>query len=464
MFCYLHVLGGRMFTRKAYEDLLKWKKECHGKNALLIEGARRVGKTTLAKEFAEREYKSNLFIDFSQASQDLKNIFLNYRTDIDSFFMYLQAFTGVNLLKHESIIVFDEVQCFPPAREFIKQLVNDGRYDYIETGSLISLQKNVKDILIPSEERLISLEPLNFEEFLLAVGEEQLCDVINKAYEKKAPLPDFLHKKCEHLHREHMMVGGMPQAIQTYIDTKNFGKVDKIKRDILNLYSKDIEKFGGRDTLRIRRVFSTLPSQLARHDKKFKLSALDKNARSRNYADAFFWLDDAQISMSCKSVTDPSVGLVASADDATFKSYMSDTGLLISQMFSDNNETPHEVYRDILLGKLSLNEGMFTENYVAQQLTSAGHTLYFYSKRDRENSKNTMEVDFLITAPYDDAAGRTRISPIEVKSKKRYGFSSLTKFKQKFESKVGKCYILHPRQLSCEDDIIRLPLYMAHLL
>ena len=455
---------GKMLKRKTYEELLKWKNESRGKSALLLEGARRVGKTTLVRKFAENEYKENLFIDFAQVSDDLKNLFLNYRADIDSFFMYLQALTGKTLPKRESVIVFDEVQRFPPAREFIKQLVDDARYDYVETGSLISIQKNVENILIPSEEKSMSLRPMNFKEFLDAMGERNLSELIEVAFEKKEPLPDPLHKKSERLMREYMMVGGMPQAISAYIDTKDFGEVDKIKRDILALYDRDIEKFGGRDALRIRRVFSTLPSQLVRHDKKFRLSALDKNARGRDYADAFFWLDDAQISMTCTNVTDPSIGSAASADERTFKSYMSDTGLLISKLFADNRETPHEIYRDILLGKLSLNEGMFTENFVAQQLASNGHALYFHSKRDRQNSENTMEIDFLITAPYDDAAGRMRISPIEVKSNKRYGTSSLTKFKAKYGSKVGKSYILHPRQLSAEVDVVRLPLYMAHLL
>ncbi len=298
----------------------------------------------------------------------------------------------------------------------------------------------------------------------LAVGEQQLAVVIRDSFERKAPLPEAIHRKAERLFREYMLVGGMPQAVETFLLEKDFGKVDAVKRGILKLYGEDIEKFGGTDALRIRRVFSTLPGQLSRHEKKFILAALDKNARSRDYADAFFWLSDACISSTCLGVNDPSVGLAATANEGVFKCYMADTGLLVSQLFADNEETPHEVYRDILLGKLEINEGMFTENVVAQQLLASGHGLYFYSNRDRENSSNTMEVDFLITAGYDNAAGRMRVSPIEVKSTKRYGVKSLDKFKTNFDSRVGTRYILHPKPMSIEGDLVRLPLYMTYLL
>ena len=453
-----------MFKRRAYDKLLQWKRNSKGTRALLLEGARRVGKSTLAKSFAENEYAAHLTIDFSEASDDLKNLFIDYRADIDSFFMYLQALTGTTLPHRDSLIVFDEVQRFPPAREFIKQLVADARYDYLETGSLISIRRNVADIVIPSEESTLRLDPLNFEEFLWAAGEEQLAALIRASFEEKATLPEALHRKAERLFREYMLVGGMPQAVETYVLEKDFGKVDAVKRDILALYRSDIEKFGGGDALRIRRVFSTLAGQLSRHDKKFKLSSLDRSARSRDYADAFFWLADAYISAMCTSVGDPSVGLMATADESRFKCYMADTGLLVSQLFADNDTTPHEVHRDILLGKLEFNEGMLAENVVAQQLLAGGHSLRFYSKRDRKNSKNTMEIDFLVAAGYDDAAGRLRVSPIEVKSTKRYGAKSLEKFKVKFGSRVGTRYILHPKPLHVEGNLVRLPLYMAHLL
>ena len=453
-----------MFRRKAYDRLLQWKEESQGKRAVLIEGARRVGKSTLAGEFAQREYAAHLVIDFSVASDEVKDLFVQYRNDIDSFFMYLQAYMGASLPKRESVIVFDEVQRFPAAREFVKQLVADGRYDYIETGSLISIKLNVKDIVIPSEERAIRLNPLDFEEFLWAAGEEGMAALIRSSFDGLSPLPEALHRKTERLFREYMLVGGMPQAVAVYLGEKNFGEVDRVKRDILELYGNDIEKFGASDATRIKRVFSTLSGQLSRHDRKFKLSSLDKNARSREYADAFFWLSDACISCMCYGVDDPAVGLSSTMDESSFKCYMGDTGLLVTQLFADNEQTPHEVYRDILLGKLEINEGMFVENAVAQQLVANGRQLFFYSRRDDAANENTMEVDFLISKGYDNAAGRMRVSPIEVKSTKRYGTRSLEKFKAKFGSRVGTQYVLHPKPMSDEGDLVRLPLYMAHLL
>lgn len=453
-----------MLRRKAYDTMLAWKRTSNGKSALLIEGARRVGKSTLARMFAENEYRSHLEIDFSTASDDIKGLFAQYRSDIDTFFMYLQAYTGVSLIRRDAVIVFDEVQRFPLAREFIKQLVADGRYDYIETGSLISIKRNVENIVVPSEETSMRLNPLSFEEFLWASGSEQLFALIGSSFESLRPLPEALHRKAERLFREYILVGGMPQAVLAYLDERDFGAVDAVKRDILSLYRNDIAKFGANDATRIARVFSTLPSQLARHDKKFKLASLSANARSRDYADAFFWLADAYIDSICYNVDDPAVGLASSLNESSFKCYMADTGLLVTQLFADNSSTPHEVYRDILLGKLEINEGMFTKNVVAQQLTANGHGLHFYSKRDDTNWSNTMEIDFLVARGYDDAAGRMRVSPIEVKSTKRYGTRSLEKFKEKFGGRVGTRYILHPKPLVVEGDIVRLPLYMSAML
>lgn len=281
------------------------------------------------------------------------------------------------------------------------------------------------------------------------------------SFEGLTALPDALHRKCSRRFREYMLVGGMPQAVQSFLNEESFEAVDRVKRDILALYSNDISKFGGSDATRIRRAFSTLPGQLAKHDKKFTLAAMDRNARSRDYVDAFFWLSDACISLTCYNVDDPSVGLAASANESSFKCYQADTGLLVSQLFSDSDTTPHEVYRDILLDKLEFNEGMLTENVVAQQLLVGGHGLYFYARRDNNDSGNTMEVDFLIARGYDDAAGRMRVSPIEVKSKKNYRFKSLDKIKRKFGSRVGTRFILHPGRIAVDGDLVRLPLYMA---
>lgn len=343
----------------------------------------------------------------------MKGLFVQYRDDIDSFFMYLQAYMGVSLPRRESVVVFDEVQRFPPAREFVKQLVADGRYDYIETGSLISIRLNVKDIVIPSEERAMRLNPLDFEEFLWASGEEGLAAVIRASYDALRPLPEALHRKAERLFRECMLVGGMPQAVEAYLAERDFGEVDRVKRDILALYRNDIENFGASDATRVKRVFSTLSGQLARHDRKFRLSSLDKSARGREYADAFFWLSDACISCTCHGAGDPAVGLSSTMDEGSFKCYMADTGLLVAQLFADSDQTPREVHRDILLGKPETNEGMFAENAVAQQLVASGRRLFFYSRRDDAASENTMGVDFLISKGYDNAAGRMRVSPVE---------------------------------------------------
>ena len=440
------------------------EKGVEGRAALLIEGARRVGKSTLAEEFARNEYAEHLTIDFSEVDEGLKELFLRYRSDVDTFLMYLQAVKGVSLPQRDAAVIFDEVQMFPPAREFVKQLVADGRFDYIETGSLISIKQNVRDILVPSEERALRLNPFDFEEFLWATGDALLAQAMRGAFDSHAPLPEALHRKCECRFREYMLVGGMPQAVRAFVSESDFGAVDAVKRDILALYQNDIGKLGGAAATRVRRVFHALPGQLAKHDKKFTLASMEKNARSREYADAFFWIADAHIAALCYNVSDPSVGLAASADETSFKCYMADTGLLVSLLFGENGATPHDVYRDVLLDKLGFNEGMLTENAVAQQLLASGHGLYFYARRDDKDAKNTMEIDFLITRGYDDAAGRMRISPIEVKSTKNYRFSSLDKFKKKFGSRIGTRFILHPKQMSQEGDLVRLPLYMSVLL
>jgi predicted AAA+ superfamily ATPase len=449
-----------MFKRKIYQKLLDWKNEA-GKSALLIEGARRVGKSTVALEFAEKEYSTHLLIDFATAPQEVKDLFKNQRVDINEFFKYLLAFYGVNLKERDTLIIFDEVQLFPIARSYIKQLVADGRYDYLETGSLISIRKNVKDILIPSEEQSINLYPFDFEEFLWAVGQEPLALAIRESFDQLEPLPEGLHRKAERLFREYMLIGGMPQAVQAYVDTDSFASADVAKRRILDLYQADIMKFGETEQARARAIFSAIPGQLAKHEKKFTLAALSHTARYRAYAGAFFWLADACLVNVCFNVSDPSVGLDLTMEDNNLKCYMADTGLLVSHTFADREKTPQEVYRDILFDKLSVNEGMLVENVVAQQLKANGHKLRFYSQRDSKNSKNTMEIDFLVVREYDNANLKPRISPIEVKSSKRYGHSSLTKFKEKYGKRVGKCYVLHPKPLKTEGDLLYLPLYMA---
>lgn len=452
-----------MLERKAYAKLQAWKKESQGKSAILIEGARRVGKSTLVESFAQHEYKSSIVIDFTFAPQEVVTYFEDMRGDLDSFFLYLSAHYGVKLYERDSVIVFDEVQAFPKAREAIKQLVADGRYDYIETGSLVSINSNVQDILIPSEEKSLELQPLDFEEFLAALNQQSLWEAIVDSYVKLTPLPDSLHRKASRFFREYMLVGGMPAAVQEYVNTRDFSRVDELKRDVLRLYRQDISKHAGKERARVASIFESLPGQLSRHEKRFTLSALRKGARTRDYVGAFFWLSDAKITNDCFNATDPSVGLRMSEDRATMKCYMADTGLLVSHAFNASEVTTDGVYRDILTGKLNLNEGMLTENVVAQMLRASGHRLFFYSRYE-QSGRRSYEIDFLIVAGYPNAAMRHRVSPVEVKSTTRYGTKSLDKFKERFSSRIGNQFVLHPGQLRHENDRIYLPLYMTALL
>lgn len=450
-----------MLKRKALDKLKAWKAQSQGATALLVEGARRVGKSTTVEEFAREEYESYLIVDFARAPRDVIDIFESQRNDLDAFFMMLQTYYRVRLHERRSLVVFDEVQRYPAAREMIKYLVADGRYDYVETGSLISIKRNVEGIVIPSEERKLRMEPLDFEEFLWAMDEELLADAIRGAFEKTQALPDALHKRAMRLWREYLLVGGMPQAVSKYLETRDFGEVDIVKRDILGLYRDDIGKFANGDARRVRGIFEQIPGQLSKHEKKFTLAAVDKSARSREYDSAFFWLDDARMVNTCRNATDPTVGLALYEDGASFKCYMADTGLLVSQVFADRETTPDDVYRAVLFGKLSLNEGMLVENAVAQQLKASGKRLFFFSRYEKGNAEKTMEIDFLIVREYEDAALRPRVSPVEVKSTKAYRTSSLDKFEKRYSGRLGRSYVLHPRQVAAEGNRAYLPLYMC---
>ncbi|KAB7790214.1 ATP-binding protein [Bifidobacterium leontopitheci] len=454
-----------MLRRKMLDKLITWKRKANGREALLVEGARRVGKSTIVEEFGRTQYRSYILIDFARLPRDVRELFENQRDDLDTFFLMLSTYYRTRLVRRESLIIFDEVQQYPPARELIKYLVADGRYDYVETGSLISIKRNVTNIVIPSEERRLSMEPLDFEEFCWAMGEELLADAIRGAFDTFIPLPDVLHKRAMRLWREYMLVGGMPQAVAAYVNHRDFGEADDIKRGILRLYSDDIGKFAGGDAGRVRGIFAQIPGQLSKHEKRFTLASVSTDARMREYDSAFFWLEDARLVNICRNSTDPTVGLGLYADNASFKCYMADTGLLVSQTFADRETTPDDVYRDILFDKLAINEGMFSENAVAQQFRANGRALYFFSRNNREDAARTMKIDFLIVRDYDNAAMKPRISPIEVKSTKRYGTSSLDKFRALYGGKrLGKEYVIHPRQLEADGERIRVPLYMAHCL
>lgn len=448
--------------RKITEKLLHWKEKSKGKTALLIDGARRVGKSYIVEEFAKEHYKSYILIDFNKVSDDVKKLFDNYLDDLDTLFLYLSSYYNIKLYNRESLIIFDEVQFFPRARSAIKYLVQDGRYDYIETGSLMSIKKNVQNILIPSEEQHIEMHPMDFEEFLWALNDEMLMVTIKECFKKKKPLGQPLHRKAMNYFRQYIIVGGMPQAVKEYAETKDFSIVDSVKRNILNLYRSDISKHAGNNSMKIEKIFDELPSQLQKHEKKFQLSSIDENARFREYEDALFWLTDSMIINMCYNSTEPSIGLKMKMDNLSFKCYMSDTGLLISHSFDEKGIVDEEIYKKILFDKLEFNEGMIMENVVAQMLKSTDHKLYFYSNSSRDDSKSRMEIDFLIAK--DKISSKHNISPIEVKSTNNYTINSLNKFIRKYNNQLDIPYVLHTADLKIENGIVYLPLYMTELL
>lgn len=448
--------------RKIYKELIGWKQDGAGKTALLIDGARRVGKSYIAEKFAKEEYKSYILIDFNRISEEVKDLFMNYLNDLDTLFMYLSSYYNVKLFEHESLIIFDEIQLFPRARAAIKYLVADGRYDYMETGSLMSIKKNVNDIVIPSEERHIKMYPMDFEEFLWALENNTIMDMIKNNYERKKPMGQAMHRKAMDYFRQYMIVGGMPQAVQTYLETRDFDKVDRVKRDILTLYRADIVKHAYGYERKVESIFDEIPAQLQKHKKKFKLSSLKKEARFRDYEDALFWLDDAMIVNICFNSTAPDIGLKLNMDRMTLKCYMGDTGLLISHAFDENGIVSEEIYKKLLFDKLEVNKGMIIENIVAQMLVASGHKLYFYSNPSRDDKESRMEIDFLIAK--SKITNRHNISPIEVKSSKNYTLSSLRKFIKKYKEQMYHPYVVHGDDLREEDGIVFLPLYMTPLL
>ena len=448
--------------RKIYTELLKWKEEEAGRTALLVDGARRVGKSYIVENFAKQEYKSYIIIDFNRVNQEVTDLFENYLNDLDLFFMYLSNYYNVKLYERDTLIIFDEVQLFPRARAAIKYLVADGRYDYIETGSLMSIKKNVKDIVIPSEERHLRMYPLDFEEFLWALDNESLMDFIKVFFEKKKPLGAALHRKAMDYFRQYMIVGGMPQAVERYVETKDFERVDRVKRDILELYRADIVKHAQGYEMKVEQIFDDIPAQLQKHDKKFKLSSLKKEARFRDYEDAIFWLSDAMIVNVCYNSTAPNIGLKLNMDRVTMKCYMADTGLLISHAFDENGIVSEEIYKKLLFDKLEVNKGMIMENIVAQMLVASGHKLYFYNNPSRDDASLRMEIDFLIAK--SKITSKHNISPIEVKSGGKYTLTSLKKCREKYTEQLDTLYVLHKNDLKVEEGIVYLPLYMTPLL
>lgn len=446
--------------RKIYSKLLEWKSR-NGKSALLIKGARRVGKSYIAEQFGREHYESFIKIDFNDISEDNLKLILDNLHDRDRLFSYLQLIYNTRLHDRKSLIIFDEIQESPKVRAAIKYLVADGRYDYIETGSLMSIRKNTENIIIPSEEEHLNMYPMDFEEYLWACGENMLVDFIKESYEGRKLIPDALHRKIMQLFKEYMIVGGMPQVVNAYLSTKDFNAADREKNTILTLYRGDIAKHAGAYTLKVESIFDSIPSQLSKHEKKFKLANLSENARMRDYIEPFTWLNDARLVNLCFASTEPGMGLEINADRTAIKCYLGDTGLLYTLAFSSLEEK-NDIYRKIILGKLSLNNGMFMENIVAQMLAANGHKLYFYSNPDREDKENRMELDFLL--PKSKITSQHNINFIEVKSGTRYNLTSLEKAMIKYANELNQAIVLHPGNLRCDNDILYLPVYMGFLL
>lgn len=459
----MRIIGGAMvLKRKIYSKLLEWKEEASGSKAILIEGARRIGKSTVCEEFAKKEYDNYILIDFAKKDKEVEQYFASYLNDLDTFFMMLQAHFGKKLKQRDAVIIFDEVQMYPQARAAIKYLVADGRYDYMETGSLISIKENVKDIVIPSEERHLNMYPLDFEEFAWALGEEILLECIKNCFDKKVPMDKGLHNKAMLLFKQYMLVGGMPKPVLLFADNhKDFSAADKEKRDILKLYREDIMKINAQYRSKVLAIFDQIPGLLSQHEKRVIFKKIQEGSYAEQYEETFFWLADSMISNECFLCNDPNIGLSINEVRTYVKCYMGDTGLLVSHAFDENELLEDEVYKQILSGRLSMNEGMLYENVIAQMLTANGHKLYFYTHYNDEKHRNDIEIDFLLS---NNSKLKYKIYPVKVKSGAKYTTTSLTKFKEKFRNRIGECYIIHPRNLIVKDGIVCIPPYMAMLL
>ena len=453
--------NGFVMRRKIYQQLLDWKEKRNGEVALLIEGARRIGKSYIVEAFGKKEYKSYLLIDFNKAPEMVREWFDLYLEDLDTLFLYLSQHYKVKLHERNSLIILDEIQLCPRARAAIKFLVADGRFDYIETGSLVSIKKNTRSIVLPSEERSIQMYPMDFEEFLWATGNDMLMDLIRKMYVERKPMGQAFHRKAMDAFRLYMIVGGMPQAVKKYVDTQDFDAVDAAKRDVLTIYRNDIFHYAEDIAEKVVSIFDQIPSQLSKHEKKFRLSALKPGAKYRDWDDAFFWLKDASVVNVCYNSTEPNIGLKMNEDRTTLKCYMNDTGLLLSHAFDEKGIMSAEIYHKLLFGKLEVNEGMLVENVVAQMLTASGNKLFFYSKAS-DVAEERMEIDFLLQK--NKVTNRHNIHPIEVKSGTNYTLSSLKKCMKKFGEYMTAPTVIHAGDLKVEDGITYLPLYMTPLL
>lgn len=442
-----------MFQRKIYSKLLEWKQESNGKTAILIEGARRVGKSTVAEEFAKREYKSYILIDFSKASKEVRELFEDV-SDLNYVFLRLQLIYKTDLHERDSVIIFDEVQLCPKARQAIKHLVQDYRYDYIETGSLISIQKNIKDILIPSEERKISMFPMDYEEFLWAIGDTTTSKLLESVFESRISVGEAVNRKLMRDFRLYMLVGGMPQAVNAYLETNNFRKVDEIKRDILKLYEDDFKKI---DTSgRISMLFDAIPAQLNTNASRYQVSSVLSGERAESVLGLIADMVDSKTVHIAYHANDPNVGLANAKDLRRFKLFLADTGLLTTLIFKDKDFTENIIYEKLLSDKLGVNLGYVYENVVAQILTANGHALYYYTFLN-EKTRHNYEIDFLLSK-------KNKICPIEVKSS-GYGIhKSLDAFSEKYSERILEKYLVYTKDLNKDKDIMMIPVYMLPFL
>lgn len=441
------------FKRKIYDKFLEWKKNSDGKTALLVEGARRIGKSTIVEEFAKNEYESYILIDFTKASKEVLNLFDDI-SDLNYIFLRLQLIYHKELHQRKSLIIFDEVQFCPKARQAIKHLVADHRYDYMETGSLISIRKNVKDILIPSEERQIQMYPMDFEEFKWALGDTVTIKLLRESFEKYQPLGDDLNRRMMRDFRLYMLVGGMPKVVSTYIETNNMRLVDEEKRDILRLYESDFMKIDS--TGKAAMLFKSIPSQLEKNASRYQVSSVLENQRNSTVLELISEMESSKTVLVSYKSDDPNAGLTRTKDLENFKLFVCDTGLFTTMLFMDKDFTENIIYEKLLSDKLSVNLGYLYENVVAQILKANGNSLFYYTFLD-EKSRHNFEIDFLL-------ARNNKVCPIEIKSSGYKTHASLDAFSEKYSSRILNKYLVYTKDLGKDKDVFSIPVYMTMFL
>lgn len=444
---------GRIFKRKIYERLLKWKETSNGNSALLVQGARRIGKSTIVEEFAQREYASYILIDFTMCPQEVFNLF-NDVSDLNYIFLRLQLIYHVQLVNRNSLIIFDEVQFQPKARQAIKSLVADHRYDYIETGSLISIRKNTQNILIPSEEERINMYPMDYEEFRWALGDTATIPLLRSVWEHPQPLKEA-HRKLMRDFRLYMLVGGMPQAVNAYLETNNFEAVDRAKRLILNIYDEDFGKID--PSGKAARIFAAIPAQLNSNASRYQISSVIAGAKAEEYVELISEMEKSMTVNISHHCDDPNVGMAAFEDLKQYKMFVGDTGLFVTLAFKDKDFTENILYNKLLNDKLSSNLGYLYENIVAQMLVCSGNKLFFHTW-PTESGKHNYEIDFLLSRG-------TKVVPVEVKSSTYKTHVSLDEFCKKYSSRIANdSYLIYTKDYDKKDMVKYLPTYLAYFL